>query len=637
MKYLFHFFFWLQLSTVFAVPVVTSLSPVAGPTQGVVPVTISGSGFTGATQVLFGNRIFLPGDFTVFGDSTIIVNDVNLPVATTPFSTVLGSVPGAVSVKVDAGGLSPDNNHDNFYTYQRDWLCFVPDFNGTNLGRVGGAGAGDVKVIDTGTEGVITSIPTGSGSNDVGITADGSIAYVINSGDNNISVIDVSTLTKITDVSLPGASFPIAIAITPDGTIAYTADYNNANVTPLDLTNPAAPVPGSEIGVGTRPTNVAITPDGGYLYVANSGSATLSIIPVGTTTVTTFPAAPDPRIQQPTWIAFTPDGTQGFFTDDTNGSLVQFTSLNTTPVIGTVIPGFSMSFPNFFPQVFVLPNGTKAAVSNTSSSSVALVDTTSYTIDSTIPVGQVPNGIFATPDSNKAYVSDGMSDDATILNLVNMSVSGLIPVGHTPTDPAVTPDQAPLANFTFTIGAGASVTFTAATDSPTGEIARWDWDFGDGNTATTFAPINTIEHTYALAGNYNVTLVVTNTAGTSTKQVFTGPMMSNNGDPSIATLILPIVILLPEPPTDPVVCQIADRYVTATCYNNTISWSPPVGGSDPVSYRVYANPGLTDLLFEVPANGPLTYSTCSTKAHTTYYIVAVDALGNKSTPLIVTT
>ncbi len=46
---------------------------------------------------------------------------------------------------------------------------------------------------------------------------------------------------------------------------------------------------------------------------------------------------------------------------------------------------------------------------------------------------------------------------------------------------------------------------------PDGTIASYEWDFGDGNTATGVAA----DHTYATAGTYTVTLTVTDNAGAS--------------------------------------------------------------------------------------------------------------------------
>src|SRR5205807_564663 len=59
------------------------------------------------------------------------------------------------------------------------------------------------------------------------------------------------------------------------------------------------------------------------------------------------------------------------------------------------------------------------------------------------------------------------------------------------------------------------------------------WNFGDGSSAATSAP--TTSHIYAAAGSYTTTLTETDSAGTSTTQVFTGQTMSRDGGPSAQT------------------------------------------------------------------------------------------------------
>lgn len=95
---------------------------------------------------------------------------------------------------------------------------------------------------------------------------------------------------------------------------------------------------------------------------------------------------------------------------------------------------------------------------------------------------------------------------------------------------AITPDQTPTARFKSMTN-GPEVTFDAsASSSPIGSIALYAWDFGDGQTTTTRSP--TILHGYKVGGTFEVTLKVTNTAGTSTALTFTGQTASNNGGPS---------------------------------------------------------------------------------------------------------
>jgi len=68
------------------------------------------------------------------------------------------------------------------------------------------------------------------------------------------------------------------------------------------------------------------------------------------------------------------------------------------------------------------------------------------------------------------------------------------------------------AAFTFSPSgptAGSSVNFNASTSTSADPIASYNWDFGDGTIITTTSP--TSSHTYATAGAYTVTLIVTDT------------------------------------------------------------------------------------------------------------------------------
>jgi hypothetical protein len=76
--------------------------------------------------------------------------------------------------------------------------------------------------------------------------------------------------------------------------------------------------------------------------------------------------------------------------------------------------------------------------------------------------------------------------------------------------PCITPPPAPpTASFVDSVPTGSfKVTFT---DTSTGNPTSWSWNFGDGATSTVQNPV----HTYAVAGMYNVVLVVTGAGGTS--------------------------------------------------------------------------------------------------------------------------
>jgi PKD repeat protein len=60
-----------------------------------------------------------------------------------------------------------------------------------------------------------------------------------------------------------------------------------------------------------------------------------------------------------------------------------------------------------------------------------------------------------------------------------------------------------------------------------GTITSYAWDFGDGDIDIATTP--TATHTYSTGGAYTATLTVTDSAGTSMTQIFTGNTVSRNG------------------------------------------------------------------------------------------------------------
>ncbi len=74
-----------------------------------------------------------------------------------------------------------------------------------------------------------------------------------------------------------------------------------------------------------------------------------------------------------------------------------------------------------------------------------------------------------------------------------------------------------MANFTIHPSkpiVGEEVTFNASSSyDPDGVIVSYAWDFGDGNTTVTSAPV--VKHVYASPGTYTVSLTVTDNLSAS--------------------------------------------------------------------------------------------------------------------------
>jgi PKD repeat protein len=83
------------------------------------------------------------------------------------------------------------------------------------------------------------------------------------------------------------------------------------------------------------------------------------------------------------------------------------------------------------------------------------------------------------------------------------------------TSPSPVPDP-PVADFTASTTGGQIPLTVQFTDTSTGEVTSWLWDFGDGTASTVQNP----SHTFEKPGNCRVTLTVSNASGSSSQKLF---------------------------------------------------------------------------------------------------------------------
>ena len=109
-------------------------------------------------------------------------------------------------------------------------------------------------------------------------------AYVVNSGSDNVSVIDTDT-NQVFGRPDRGRGRVRDIAITPDGR-RLVADGETKR---LGDRHPDQPGGRSPITVGKGPVGIAITPDGKFAYVTNASSDSVSVIDTQTNQVVGSP------------------------------------------------------------------------------------------------------------------------------------------------------------------------------------------------------------------------------------------------------------------------------------------------------------------------------------------------------------
>ncbi|HSN75715.1 MAG TPA: PKD domain-containing protein, partial [Anaerolineae bacterium] len=98
-----------------------------------------------------------------------------------------------------------------------------------------------------------------------------------------------------------------------------------------------------------------------------------------------------------------------------------------------------------------------------------------------------------------------VTDDA---GLTGVAVQQVAIVAPTATPTPIVPPVAIISGPSQVV-AGVAVTFDGSSSTPVGGLASYQWNFGDGGGATGA----TVNHAFAQAGVFNVTLVVTNTTG----------------------------------------------------------------------------------------------------------------------------
>ena len=488
------FLIWMApLPLLDASPVIDSLSPNHGPVAGGNTVDLIGSGFTGATSVQFGTVTIPAGSFISISDTLI---SVTAPTALLSTVTVSVIAPSGTS-PVSAG---------SYYAYQGNWIAYVT--NGTI--------SANLTPIDTSTNLIGTPIPCGASPLGVAITPDGSTIYVCNPSSNTVTPITAAgTGAPISSVGFG----PANIAITPDGTRAYAACKATNSIIPINLATNTA---GTAIPIESNGSDVAITPDGTIAYASNPASNDVTPITISTNT----PGTSIPVGGSPQGIAITPDGKTAYIVNNGTSNLTPVAIPSN--VAGTPIPIGSAPL-----AIAIVPDGTIGYVTLTGfPSGVTPFAITAPPSGPTISSYTSPNSIAITPDGKTAYVSDSTGSFVKPFSVpLNIAGSNIV-LAQSPKYIAISPDPAPIAFFITQVSPPGSETFFDASSSVSsvGSIVSYAWDFGDGRTETNTTP--DASHIYTGPGTYTVTLTVTNSAGTSTTQVFTGHTMSRNGGPS---------------------------------------------------------------------------------------------------------
>ncbi len=398
-------------------------------------------------------------------------------------------------------------------------------------------GSAYLEGINVSTNAVIATMPIPKSiAKNLGVTAgalaispNGKTAYLAVQFAREVVPIDLGSQTIGKAIKV--ANQPVSIAVTPNGSRAYVLGFVNIHHASVVAINTSNGSTAKEILVGPLESagagGIAVTPNGSTVWTSSSENGTVTAI----STTTNKTGKPIAVGAFPTALAVTPDGKTLWVANSFDNDLVPVDLANST-VGGKVRLGGSPNDLSISPNgayAFVplgSPAGGAARVTLSGSHSVTkmkLVDGTK-TLMQTDAVAVDPAGktaFFCGTSESTVAPADVASAKETSPITLTAGVAGVSAI-------AITPDQALTAKFTVGIS-GRSVTLNAGSSSAWfGTIAKYAWSFGDG-TSSSHGPATS--HTYAKNGKYTITLVVTDSLGTSTSVVFTGQTVSRNGGP----------------------------------------------------------------------------------------------------------
>ena len=284
----------------------------------------------------------------------------------------------------------------------------------TDLGRayVPNSADGTVSVIDIGTNAIASTISAPQQFGFVAIKNDGSKAYVSGAALSKVTVIDTAANTVLTNFTLPGATH--GLAVDRSGTKLYVAQEFGTGMWVLDADSGTLL---ATIPIGVNPFGVAVAPDGRHVYTSNYSSGTMSVIKTADNSVETFATGSIPY-----GIAVTPDSSRVYVANAGSNSVSVINAAT-----NTIITNIAFPCPT---GVAVNPSGLRAYVGSCSGNDMLAIDTSNNT-SQLIPLGRTVEGVSVSADGSRVLAAAKTANMVLSVNVATNMVSA-IPVGSAP-------------------------------------------------------------------------------------------------------------------------------------------------------------------------------------------------------------
>lgn len=242
-------------------------------------------------------------------------------------------------------------------------------------------------------------------------------AYIPNTSNSTVSVIDTATRTQVALIS--GMNSPYSAVPAPNGSVVYVANSGANSIVPI---NPATQAVGTAIPVGTLPLNVTFSADSARAYVSNFSGNSISVIDVASAAVTSTVAGVCPGSRLPTGSLF--HGTDLLIACMGTSSVVRRmdtangNALSTLAATGNETYNLAISSNTGFGYAANYVGG------NVTKFDLATGAATTYPV----PGGGGPLSIGVTPDGSKIFVGN-FNDNKLIVMAPDGSVLATLDLG----------------------------------------------------------------------------------------------------------------------------------------------------------------------------------------------------------------
>jgi 6-phosphogluconolactonase len=286
-------------------------------------------------------------------------------------------------------------------------------------------------------------------------------AYVLNDGDNTVSMYTVNSCTGGLTATTPATVATGANAfgseqmvVDPAGRFAYVANLmSNASdqatismYTINSTTGLLTPTTPATVPTGFFPQGIAIDPFGKFVYTANSDDNTVSMFTINQTTGVLTPTTP-PAVStladvstgtqsSPDAVTVDPSGRFAYAVNEDDATVSMFTIDPTTGILTPTTPATVFTGPTPF-AISVDPSGKFAYAPNNDSGGLMTYGISQYTIDSVtgvltqnnppaVAAGNGPTSVAVDPSGKFAYVVN-RSDNTISMFTIDPGSGNLTP------------------------------------------------------------------------------------------------------------------------------------------------------------------------------------------------------------------